>query len=88
MPDDTVWDIPCEEIAKDRAKYYANADPDTTYETEFAYTMSKDTELLDWASNNMDWADVKDVATQVVTPDIQPDYDDAWINAAKEIVTS
>jgi hypothetical protein len=97
MTDQTQWDIPAEYIAKLRATYYAKnaavkegADYTTyiaVYDEEFAHTMDSDDELIDWASNNMNWSDVCIYAQRVITiPPKQPDYQDGWVNGDKEIV--
>ena len=85
MPDGTIWEIPAERIAENRARYYSDRDEDTTFQEEFDYTMGENSELLDWAPNNMDWADVEDVATMTDAPG-NPDYNEGWVNADKEIV--
>jgi len=94
MPDDTLWDIPVNAIADSRAKYYAKNDAETeganyqtVYEEELAYTLDSDDELIDWASNNMNWSDVCINAQRVITgPPKQPKYQEWWINGDKEIV--
>lgn len=41
--------------------------------------------IRDWASNNMNWSDVKNHAVCVEFPDDNVDYDDGWCNGAYEI---
>ena len=48
--------------------------------------MDDDYELLDWASNNMDWKGVKDQAMLLETKVEPTDYDKEWTNAKMEIV--
>lgn len=81
MPDGSKWDVPLEVIASDRATYYAR---------EYNETLSDDErndieEVLDWASNNMDWPEVADRATKV-SEAAAPDYNEGWINGHKEVV--
>lgn len=80
-----VWDIPAAVIADARAVYYEDRDPNTTYTDEFCFTMGDNSELLDWASNNMNWEDVKEEARLVSNPE-SIDYESEWINAHREIV--
>lgn len=86
------YDVPLEFVAKHRAEIYAKKDADDgegTYEenlkNEIAFVMSDDYEGIDWLSNNMDWADVKDIAKKV---EEQPEADlnDEFCNAEKEIM--
>lgn len=83
MPDGSKWDVPAEVIAHSRADYYK----EDGYDAEFKYTMGSDYELLDWASNNMDWADVKSLAVRVVEDEKEPNYQEGWVNGEKEIIT-
>jgi len=86
--DGTTWEIPAEVIADNRATYYAGKDPDTTYPKEFDYLMSDDSELYEWAVNNMNWEDVAAHAVQVETMRPEPDYEGEWVNAPKEVKES
>lgn len=99
MPDSSKWDVDAEVIAHDRARHFANQDvkdPSTdgslaqwnrVYDDEFAYTMSDDGELLDWAANNMNWSDVQRHAVKVQEPpQAPPDYQEGWVNGDREIV--
>jgi len=89
MPDGSKWDVPARLVAENRAKYYAEKNPDnpsqSTYEEEFEYAMSDDYELKDWAAGNMDWEDVEEFAVRHLGPD-DPDYQEGWVNGEKEIV--
>ena len=89
MPDGTEWDIPAVFIAEARTRYYAQKEhflpgsPD--WNDEFGHSML-DYELRDWASYNMDWADVKDVAVRVQKPTHPTVYDREWADAKKLVV--
>lgn len=93
MPHGT-FDIPAKIIADERAKYYAQRDNERGEDTyqhiwqeEFEYTMSDNSELLDWASNNTDWSDVERFAVLVETPELtKPDLNKAWINAERKVI--
>ena len=65
---DHVWEVDLKHIADNRAKYYADSDPDTTYQEEFDYAMEDDYEWSDWFFNNMDWEDVAEHAVLIDTP--------------------
>ena len=81
--DGTTWEFPASIVAEGRARYYEGREPGC-YQEEFDYTMSNDYELLDWASNNMDWKDVMEHATLVDT-DKWVDYSNEWVNANREV---
>lgn len=64
-----VWSVPLSEVAKHRADFYSSGDSDTTFDEEFKFVMEDEYEGLDWFLNNMDFADVKDVAVLIKTPE-------------------
>ena len=97
MPDGSNWDVPCKLIAGNRAAYYAARNAETEdinnkeyqriYKEEFDVAMKcRDDgyDIKDWAANNMDWKDVKNVAINVSTGEI--DFQEGWVNGDKEIV--
>ena len=86
FPNGTTWDIPADVIARHRAEYYDEHDPDASFEEEFEYAINDEYELVDWASNNMNWEDVEEHATQVAQLPTFFEYDKYWTNADKEIV--
>lgn len=56
-------------MAENRAKHYADRDPDTTYESEFEYTMGDNYELIDWYRSNMNPDEIPiDLITLVPAP--------------------
>lgn len=63
-----VWHVPVHNIADNRSKYYAEKDPDTTYQEEYDYLMGDDSEVVDWYSNNMDFEDIEAFAVLVHVP--------------------
>jgi hypothetical protein len=84
------WEIPLKFIAENRAKYYMGraeekGEDDFNYEEEIEFVMNDDYEGIDWAENNMNWEDVKDVTKKVSEPN-QDDLQEQWCNAEKEIV--
>lgn len=94
MPDDSQWRISANYIAAQRAEYYATGDfekdktiPYTTlFQEEMEYALKNDDELVDWASNSMNWSHVKDIATELPSKKKELDFEDKWPNANKEIV--
>ncbi|ELY2473142.1 hypothetical protein SMB93_003538 [Cronobacter sakazakii] len=88
MPDNSVWKIPTDVIARHRAAYYAKEDQTTLEES-----LNNDTlplfdqcpyEIEDWAANNMNWSDVQPHATMIRSGEV--DYDDGWANGEKAFV--
>jgi hypothetical protein len=65
-----TWHVPMQFIAEHRAKYYADKDPDTTFQEEVDYVMTDDCEGIDWLVNNMDFADYASAAVKVKTPTV------------------
>lgn len=96
MPDGSKWDVPAQIIAENRARYYACLDADevpspgsqdeSTYDNELDYALKSNSELRDWASNNMNWSDVEKHAVRFNGADA-PDFQEGWVNGDKEIVS-
>jgi len=98
MPDGSKWDVPASIIAEERAVYFANNDVGhclitspkykdwlSVYEQEYWYTMNDFLYLEDWATNNMNWSDVRSKAVKVEKP--RPiDYQEGWLNGSKKVV--
>ena len=55
LADGRVFSVSGHEIAHNRAAYYAGCDEDTTYESEYEFTVNDKYALSDWLFNNMDW---------------------------------
>ena len=71
MPDGSKWDVPAEKIADHRANYYAKLDSergigsfDDVYQEEKKYALGSSFELIDWASNSMNWSEVAQFAEE------------------------
>ena len=93
MPDNSRWAISTKFIAKHRVRYYAKRDSemegndyDKTFDIEFAYTLEDDYELVDWASNNMYWKDIADVALRLADKPSWCDYGKEWTNVDKVVI--
>jgi len=91
--DGVSYHIPVDVIARSRASYYAEKDTkmkcgeeyDKVFKEEFDFTMSDNSEIIDWAFNNMNWSNVKSCAT-VTTPDNKRvNYDKEWTNVEHRI---
>jgi hypothetical protein len=79
-----VYAVPLMAIALDRARNYADE-----FEGDVQRSLAEDTlplfasdlyEAEDWRGNNMNWADVKEVAVRVETKSKHIDFDEGWIN--------
>jgi len=90
MPNGSKWDVPVMIIARDRAKYYKdefdNNIEKSLHDDTLPLFESNEYEIKDWASNNMNWDDVKEFAKQVPQSNTETDYQEGWINGEKEIV--
>lgn len=90
MGDGSIWGVPAQVIADNRAKYYADCDPNTTYQAEFDAMIewfdSKDYEFQDWAQNNMNWDDVKEYAFLIKRDVPELDFQDGWVNGECEYI--
>ena len=94
MSDNSQWQIPAQFIAEQRAEYYAKRDYEknkslnyqTLFEDEVEYALTDEDEIIDWASNNMNCVDVKDIAEELPSRKKELDFEDEWTNANKEIV--
>ena len=69
-----VWHVPLMTVAEKRADFYSD-DPDTTREEEIEYVMNDGYEGIDWFRNNMDFADVSEVAVLVSSPEPKTEPD-------------
>lgn len=91
--DGKVFDVPAEFIAKARAKYYAQTDADRgedytkVYNEELKAGLADDSEITDWAFNNMDWSDVKEQAV-LVEQETKDDVDreKEWPNVEHNVI--
>ena len=86
-----VFYISAISIAEHRAEVYASRedyleqgmDYQEYFDVEVEFLMRHDEELIDWATNSMDWEDVKKNAVYV--DHVESDFDDEWVNADKSI---
>lgn len=88
MPDGSKWGVPVMFIARNRAAYYARLD-----KVSFNASLLEDTiplfnrdefEIRDWAQNNMDWDDIRNVA-KPVEPSEELDFQEGWTSGEVEL---
>ena len=92
MGDGSKWDVPARPIAEARARCYAKSDTgkesgsefDKVFKEELEITLEDTFLIEDWASNNMNWSDVKDVAEKVSVMEV--DFQEGWVNGDKEVI--
>ena len=90
------YDIPAEFIARERAEYYVTRDIDRgdtkeedckkEIQAEIEFALKDDSEIVDWAFNNMDWEDVKEVAQKVEVEPEKINYEREWCNIDHDII--
>lgn len=85
MPDGSVWGVPAELVAQDRADYYGDKEGDESRKVEYTNTLADHHEMIDWAANNMNWNDVAHAAILVRPGKV--DYQEGWVNGPKRVVT-
>ena len=97
MPNGERWAVPISIIAEGRATYYADRDAERQglskeernkrYREEVFYALGDEYEIRDWASNNMDWTDVRDRAINIGAEELDDrGYQEGWINGEKKII--
>src|SRR5579863_1822632 len=87
--DGTRWCVTTMLIARNRAAHYARefgGDVERSLNEDTIPCFADDFEIVDWASNNMNWSDIAPNAIQLPTPSTKPDYQREWTNAVKKVV--
>lgn len=84
--DGSVWGVPVEMIARNRAEFYASE-----FDGDILQSQKEDTvplfavnpyQIHDWAANQMDWSDFDGHQVQLSLP--QPvDFEEGWVNGEK-----
>lgn len=64
-----IYSISLDPIARDRAKYYAECDPETTYQEEFDFAMVDKYAAYDWLRNNCDGEFLRSNLVEIKGPD-------------------
>ena len=88
QPDGSVWGVPVELIARDRAKHYAHefgGDIERSLREDTWPCFADEFEIADWAQNNMNWSDVQSSA-KCITSAPEPDFQEGWMNGDKHII--
>jgi hypothetical protein len=92
MTDGSQWDVPVSVIAKNREEGYRKlgshdlSDPDNEDLLADWFEKNADvSDIADWASNNMNWIDVAEVAVQVASA-TPPDFEEGWMHGEKAVV--
>lgn len=93
MPDGSEWDVPADLVAHNRADSHASRligpihgkAREAIYKMEKKYAFAHHNELIDWATNNMNWADVKTAATMHKDA-AAVDYEKGWNNGDKRVI--
>jgi hypothetical protein len=80
MPDGTEWLVPVHFIAENRAKYFSEQYKSYTesFEATIILFDSRPGAIVDWAANQMEWSDIKDVAKLVDRPKCDDIYEEGW----------
>lgn len=86
MPDGSVWAVPAELVARDRADHYGGQAGEESWKAEHAATLADHAALLDWAENNLNWADVAHAAILIRPGSV--DFQEGWVNGPKRVVES
>ena len=93
MPDGSIWGVPAELVAENRAEHYADKDASDNTDNfekikqrEYEYTLSDNSEILDWAANNMNWNDVAHAAILIRPGSV--DFQEGWVNGQKCVAES
>lgn len=90
--DGSIWAVPVDVIARDRAKHYASdfdGDVERSLEEDTLPLFAEDPfEIHDWAANNMNWSDVEAHAWRIGFPAAtENDMQEAWVNGVHGIET-
>ena len=83
--DGKSFTVPAEFVATNRANHYCDIDPTANFTEELEYALADELELLDWARNNLNWADVEEVAFPYWNDPGDESYDNQWCNAEMEV---
>lgn len=86
MQDGSIWGVPVEMIARDRATHYASefeGDVEKSLvEDTIPFFESSDYEIQDWAVNNMNWSDFDGHQVKLSEAEA-PDFQDGWMSGDK-----
>lgn len=84
--DGSVWGVPVEMIARNRAEFYAyefGGDVERSLQEDTVpLLLAHPGEIMDWASNQMDWSDFDGHQVQLSPPE-QVDFKKGWLRGDK-----
>jgi hypothetical protein len=83
MPDGSIFGVPAELVAQNRARYYGDKEGYQSRIKEYENTLKDNRELLDWAQNNMNWSDVAHAAILIRPGKV--DYQEGWVNGTRRV---
>ena len=86
MPDGSKWDVPVQCIADSRDDNYSDDKEDTIGSIRDGGLL--DSEIDDWAMNNINWDDVKAYAVQapIASGPRNVNFEEGWRNGDKKII--
>jgi hypothetical protein len=88
MPDNSVWAVPVQLIAMNRAESYSKE-----FDGDIQRSLAEDTlplfkgsdyEIESWAANNMNWSDVEHAARCVSGG--ETNFQEGWVNGHKRVM--
>ena len=86
LNDGSIWGVPVEMIARNRAAYYADefdGDVEASLKEDTLPLFEEDDyQIEDWAVNNMNWSDFDGHQFKLKEAD-KPDFQGAWLCNAK-----
>lgn len=82
--DGSEWEVDPHFIATDYAGWLVGVTEEYTYEENLIYIYGDHDKMIDWAQNNINWADAKQHARQVKPPR-RVDYENMWTNSKMEV---
>ena len=89
MPDGSKWGVPVMMIAENRATRYASefggSIERSLAEDTIPLFEASDYEIIDWAGNNMNWADF-DGHQYKIAEAPKPDFQEAWMSGPKDLL--
>jgi hypothetical protein len=80
MPNKRQYLVPARVVAENKAEYMSKKHG-TKYEDEYFEAIGDDSEIVDWAANNMNWKDIAHTAHPIPEiPLTDEQLEDGWCN--------
>ena len=91
MPDGSCWGVPVAVIARNRAECYKDefgGDVERSLTEDTMLLFMDEYEILDWASNNMNWDEVEQYAIKLSDRPAMTarSWQKGWVDGDREIV--